>query len=154
MSVTGGGSGNKIEKDLIVALRSNVIVVVFVIQVIQFGADCDHDECTCRDPNAEENKGKTKQMQDAGGGVQWEVADERSKRRREQRKYYQHLSIYNQSSLITKKMGNCTEWNRFRQLQVHPSSTYPFWLLFLGLRFGSQKPNELSLEILQQFSSL
>ncbi|TNM97688.1 hypothetical protein fugu_013934 [Takifugu bimaculatus] len=39
-------------------------------KVIQFGADCDHDECTCRDPDAEENKSKTKQMQDAGGGVQ------------------------------------------------------------------------------------
>lgn len=45
-------------------------IVDFVIQVIQFGADCDHDECTCRDPDAEENKSKTKQMQDAGGGVQ------------------------------------------------------------------------------------
>lgn len=67
-------SVNKIENiwifTLIVALRSNVIVVVFVIQVIQFGADCDHDECSCQDPNAEENKSKTKQMQDAGGGVQ------------------------------------------------------------------------------------
>uniref|UniRef100_H3C6N9 Pappalysin 2 n=1 Tax=Tetraodon nigroviridis TaxID=99883 RepID=H3C6N9_TETNG len=25
-------------------------------KVIQFGVDCDHDECTCRDPDAEENK--------------------------------------------------------------------------------------------------
>lgn len=29
-------------------------------QVIQFGVDCDHDECTCRDPEAEENKNKDK----------------------------------------------------------------------------------------------
>ncbi|XP_028834109.1 pappalysin-2 isoform X2 [Denticeps clupeoides] len=27
-------------------------------RVIQFGVDCDHDECTCRDPEAEENKKK------------------------------------------------------------------------------------------------
>ncbi|KAM9323172.1 pappalysin-2 [Pholidichthys leucotaenia] len=29
-------------------------------KVIQFGADCDQDECTCRDPDAEENKSKAK----------------------------------------------------------------------------------------------
>ncbi|KAL2097842.1 hypothetical protein ACEWY4_007049 [Coilia grayii] len=29
-------------------------------KVIQFGVDCDHDECTCRDPEAEENKNKGK----------------------------------------------------------------------------------------------
>ncbi|KTG07046.1 hypothetical protein cypCar_00016071 [Cyprinus carpio] len=29
-------------------------------KVIQFGVDCDHDECTCRDPEAEENKGTAK----------------------------------------------------------------------------------------------
>lgn len=53
-------------------LIATFAIVVFVTQVIQFGADCDQDECTCRDPDAEENKSKTKQMQDAGGGVQWE----------------------------------------------------------------------------------
>lgn len=49
-------------------IKRRCFVVVF--QVIQFGADCDHDECTCRDPDAEENKSKSKQAQDAGGGVQ------------------------------------------------------------------------------------
>uniref|UniRef100_A0AAQ4RN02 Pappalysin 2 n=1 Tax=Gasterosteus aculeatus aculeatus TaxID=481459 RepID=A0AAQ4RN02_GASAC len=29
-------------------------------KVIQFGADCNQDECTCRDPDAEENKSRTK----------------------------------------------------------------------------------------------
>ncbi|KAG7456967.1 hypothetical protein MATL_G00241530 [Megalops atlanticus] len=29
-------------------------------KVIQFGADCDQDECTCRDPDAEENQQKNK----------------------------------------------------------------------------------------------
>ncbi|KAJ8406181.1 hypothetical protein AAFF_G00304120 [Aldrovandia affinis] len=29
-------------------------------KVIQFGADCDQDECTCRDPDAEENQQKAK----------------------------------------------------------------------------------------------
>ncbi|KAG5285551.1 hypothetical protein AALO_G00004680 [Alosa alosa] len=29
-------------------------------KVIQFGVDCDHDECTCRDPEVEENKNKGK----------------------------------------------------------------------------------------------
>lgn len=48
--------------------RFSEINVVF--QVVQFGADCDQDECTCRDPDAEENKAKSKQTQDAGGGVQ------------------------------------------------------------------------------------
>ncbi|KAK3566849.1 hypothetical protein QTP86_004546 [Hemibagrus guttatus] len=28
------------------------------VKVIQFGVDCDLDECTCRDPEAEENKGR------------------------------------------------------------------------------------------------
>uniref|UniRef100_A0A4W5Q691 Pappalysin 2 n=1 Tax=Hucho hucho TaxID=62062 RepID=A0A4W5Q691_9TELE len=32
-------------------------------KVIQFGADCDLDECTCRDPNAEENKSKAKYLE-------------------------------------------------------------------------------------------
>ncbi|CDQ70544.1 unnamed protein product [Oncorhynchus mykiss] len=32
-------------------------------KVIQFGADCDQDECTCRDPNAEENKSKAKYLE-------------------------------------------------------------------------------------------
>ncbi|KAM8849560.1 pappalysin-2 [Spinachia spinachia] len=32
-------------------------------KVIQFGADCNQDECTCRDPDAEENKSRT---QDSG----------------------------------------------------------------------------------------
>ncbi|XP_067108655.1 pappalysin-2 [Osmerus mordax] len=32
-------------------------------KVIQFGADCDEDECTCRDPDAEENKSKAKQLE-------------------------------------------------------------------------------------------
>ncbi|KAI2667692.1 Pappalysin-2 [Labeo rohita] len=31
--------------------------------VIQFGVDCDHDECTCRDPEAEENKGTAKRKE-------------------------------------------------------------------------------------------
>ncbi|KAM6948741.1 LOW QUALITY PROTEIN: pappalysin-2 [Aplochiton taeniatus] len=34
-------------------------------KVVQFGVDCDQDECTCRDPNAEENKNKVKPL--AGG---------------------------------------------------------------------------------------
>lgn len=42
-------------------------------KVIQFGADCSEDECTCRDPNAEENKDKVKHLDrgsGAGGGMQ------------------------------------------------------------------------------------
>ncbi|KAK6484674.1 pappalysin-2-like [Huso huso] len=31
-------------------------------KVIPFGADCDQDECTCRDPNAEENQQRTRQQ--------------------------------------------------------------------------------------------
>ncbi|XP_038156424.1 pappalysin-2 [Cyprinodon tularosa] len=31
-------------------------------KVIQFGADCSEDECTCRDPDAEENKSKVKPL--------------------------------------------------------------------------------------------
>ncbi|XP_032421623.1 pappalysin-2 [Xiphophorus hellerii] len=31
-------------------------------KVIQFGADCSEDECTCRDPDAEENKSKVKTL--------------------------------------------------------------------------------------------
>nr|XP_046265023.1 pappalysin-2 [Scatophagus argus] len=38
-------------------------------KVIQFGADCDQDECTCRDPGAEENKSKAKHLQGGGGGA-------------------------------------------------------------------------------------
>ncbi|XP_077581231.1 pappalysin-2 [Stigmatopora nigra] len=30
-------------------------------KVVQFGADCDQDECTCRDPDAKENKNKAKE---------------------------------------------------------------------------------------------
>uniref|UniRef100_A0A3Q4GFM3 Pappalysin 2 n=1 Tax=Neolamprologus brichardi TaxID=32507 RepID=A0A3Q4GFM3_NEOBR len=37
-------------------------------KVIQFGADCNQDECTCRDPDAEENKSKAKHLE--GGGTQ------------------------------------------------------------------------------------
>ncbi|XP_005937051.1 pappalysin-2 [Haplochromis burtoni] len=37
-------------------------------KVIQFGADCTQDECTCRDPDAEENKSKAKHLE--GGGTQ------------------------------------------------------------------------------------
>ncbi|XP_020791700.2 pappalysin-2 [Boleophthalmus pectinirostris] len=36
-------------------------------KVIQFGADCNQDECTCRDPDAEENKSQAKHSQ--GGGA-------------------------------------------------------------------------------------
>ncbi|KAF0047401.1 hypothetical protein F2P81_001034 [Scophthalmus maximus] len=36
-------------------------------KVIQFGADCNQDECTCRDPHAEENKSKTKHLGGGGG---------------------------------------------------------------------------------------
>uniref|UniRef100_A0A8C8LPG2 Sushi domain-containing protein n=1 Tax=Oncorhynchus tshawytscha TaxID=74940 RepID=A0A8C8LPG2_ONCTS len=32
-------------------------------KVIPFGANCDQDECTCRDPNAEENKSKAKYLE-------------------------------------------------------------------------------------------
>ncbi|XP_041847930.1 pappalysin-2 [Melanotaenia boesemani] len=42
-------------------------------KVIQFGADCNEDECTCRDPNAEENRNKVKHLDrgsGAGGGMQ------------------------------------------------------------------------------------
>jgi len=42
---------------------------VFVCwQVIQFGVDCSEDECTCRDPDAEENKNKVKHLDKGGGG--------------------------------------------------------------------------------------
>ncbi|XP_077392570.1 pappalysin-2 [Festucalex cinctus] len=37
-------------------------------KVIQFGADCNQDECTCRDPDAKENKSKAKDP-DGGGGI-------------------------------------------------------------------------------------
>ncbi|KAL3054872.1 hypothetical protein OYC64_017741 [Pagothenia borchgrevinki] len=37
-------------------------------KVIQFGADCNQDECTCRDPDAEENKSKAKHLEGGGGG--------------------------------------------------------------------------------------
>ncbi|XP_049603461.1 pappalysin-2 [Syngnathus scovelli] len=36
-------------------------------KVIQFGADCNQDECTCRDPDARENKSKGKDPQGGGG---------------------------------------------------------------------------------------
>ncbi|KAF3698917.1 Pappalysin-2 [Channa argus] len=40
-------------------------------KVIQFGADCNQEECTCRDPDAEENKTKHLEVGGgAGGGVQ------------------------------------------------------------------------------------
>ncbi|KAA8586684.1 hypothetical protein FQN60_016386 [Etheostoma spectabile] len=39
-------------------------------KVIQFGADCNEDECTCRDPDAEENKSKAKHLGGDGGGMQ------------------------------------------------------------------------------------
>ncbi|KAM6918678.1 pappalysin-2 [Xenentodon cancila] len=42
-------------------------------KVIQFGVDCSEDECTCRDPDAEENKSKVKHFDrgsGAGGGTQ------------------------------------------------------------------------------------
>ncbi|TSM20240.1 Pappalysin-2 [Bagarius yarrelli] len=35
-------------------------------KVIQFGVDCDLDECTCRDPEAEENKGKKRDFEAHG----------------------------------------------------------------------------------------
>ncbi|XP_060787136.1 pappalysin-2 isoform X1 [Neoarius graeffei] len=35
-------------------------------KVIQFGADCDLDECTCRDPEAEENKGRMGEFEAQG----------------------------------------------------------------------------------------
>nr|XP_019955585.1 PREDICTED: pappalysin-2 [Paralichthys olivaceus] len=38
-------------------------------KVIQFGADCNQDECTCRDPDAEENKSKAKKSGGGGGGA-------------------------------------------------------------------------------------
>uniref|UniRef100_A0A3Q0QS71 Pappalysin 2 n=1 Tax=Amphilophus citrinellus TaxID=61819 RepID=A0A3Q0QS71_AMPCI len=37
-------------------------------KVIQFGVDCNQDECTCRDPDAEENKSKAKHLGGGGGG--------------------------------------------------------------------------------------
>uniref|UniRef100_A0A8C3ATZ4 Pappalysin 2 n=1 Tax=Cyclopterus lumpus TaxID=8103 RepID=A0A8C3ATZ4_CYCLU len=37
-------------------------------KVIQFGADCNQDECTCRDPDAEENKRSAKDSGGGGGG--------------------------------------------------------------------------------------
>ncbi|KAG7258230.1 hypothetical protein CRUP_023800 [Coryphaenoides rupestris] len=37
-------------------------------KVIQFGADCSQDECTCRDPDAAENQEKAQQG-GAGGGA-------------------------------------------------------------------------------------
>nr|XP_020469038.1 pappalysin-2 isoform X1 [Monopterus albus] len=38
-------------------------------KVIQFGADCNQDECTCRDPDAEEHKSKVKHLDGGGGGA-------------------------------------------------------------------------------------
>ncbi|XP_060729395.1 pappalysin-2 [Tachysurus vachellii] len=35
-------------------------------KVIQFGVDCDLDECTCRDPEAEENKGRMRELEAQG----------------------------------------------------------------------------------------
>ncbi|KAG9273614.1 pappalysin-2 [Astyanax mexicanus] len=32
-------------------------------KVIQFGVDCDNDECTCRDPEAEENKNRAERLE-------------------------------------------------------------------------------------------
>jgi len=43
----GGGQG-------ISERRANISFVS--LQVIPFAADCDQDECTCRDPAAEENQ--------------------------------------------------------------------------------------------------
>uniref|UniRef100_A0A665UJ66 Pappalysin 2 n=1 Tax=Echeneis naucrates TaxID=173247 RepID=A0A665UJ66_ECHNA len=37
-------------------------------KVIQFGADCNQDECTCRDPDAEENKSKGRDLEGGGDG--------------------------------------------------------------------------------------
>ncbi|XP_056276626.1 pappalysin-2 isoform X1 [Pseudoliparis swirei] len=37
-------------------------------KVIQFGADCNQDDCTCRDPDAEENKRRAKDSGGGGGG--------------------------------------------------------------------------------------
>lgn len=68
-------SNHRIERS-IVALGSQALNDVLVCcQVIQFGADCDQDECTCRDPDAEENKNKAKHLQGGGrpgtgGGIQ------------------------------------------------------------------------------------
>lgn len=45
-------------------------------QVIQFGVDCDHDECTCRDPEAEENKGTAKRKEP---GAPWMIARRRAR---------------------------------------------------------------------------
>ncbi|XP_069565911.1 pappalysin-2 [Brachyistius frenatus] len=42
-------------------------------KVIPFGADCNQEECTCRDPDAEENKSKATHLEGgggAGGGMQ------------------------------------------------------------------------------------
>ncbi|XP_061653811.1 pappalysin-2 isoform X1 [Phyllopteryx taeniolatus] len=36
-------------------------------KVIQFGADCNQDECSCRDPDAKENKSKAEAPQGGGG---------------------------------------------------------------------------------------
>lgn len=41
-------------------------VYLNVRQVIQFGVDCDLDECTCRDPEAEENKGRMGEFETQG----------------------------------------------------------------------------------------
>ncbi|XP_072544343.1 pappalysin-2 [Salminus brasiliensis] len=38
-------------------------------KVIQFGVDCDHDECTCRDPEAEENKEQAQRVEEAEHGA-------------------------------------------------------------------------------------
>ncbi|XP_075994344.1 pappalysin-2 [Genypterus blacodes] len=37
-------------------------------KVIQFGADCNQDECSCRDPDAEENKSRAKHLGGRGAG--------------------------------------------------------------------------------------
>ncbi|XP_034038636.1 pappalysin-2 [Thalassophryne amazonica] len=36
-------------------------------KVVQFGADCNQDECTCRDPDAAENKSKAKHLEGRAG---------------------------------------------------------------------------------------
>lgn len=65
-------------------------VVLIYPQVIQFGADCNQDECSCRDPGAEENKNRTASSDRGGGsgaaagGAQW---DRRFKKKNKKKKH-------------------------------------------------------------------
>lgn len=43
------------------------MLLLLSCQVIQFGVDCEQDECTCRDPDAEENRSKVEKVRGGSG---------------------------------------------------------------------------------------